>query len=206
MTGGHTMPTIYRTDQVGSLVRPAKLLDARDEYKAGKISLEDLRKVEDESILEALRMQREVGIDIYTDGEMRRDSWQTGIVEAVEGFQEEYPVMESTRPDGTVVKLEMHHKATVGKLRQVRRLTGVDAAFLQQHAPGPFKITMASPSYWTNTSYTAGVTDKIYPSKADLRRDILGIVKGEVRALVDDGAAYIQFDEGFTLFTREAWR
>jgi 5-methyltetrahydropteroyltriglutamate--homocysteine methyltransferase len=86
--------TTYRIDQIGSLVRPAKLLDARDDFQAGRINLEQLRQVEDDAILDALRMQQQIGLDVYSDGEMRRDAWQTNFSQAVEGFEDHYPVRE----------------------------------------------------------------------------------------------------------------
>ena len=190
----------FRCDQVGSLVRPPKLLDARDDYKAGKIDLAALRAVEDEAVLDALKMQRAAGMAVFTDGEMRRDSWQTVFSEAVDGFEDTYPIREMTTPDGTRLSLRMHTKAIRGKLEQKRRLAQTDADFLQQHSPGPYKITMPSPAMIARASSRKGVTDKVYPDSGELRRDIGGIVKGEMLALAGKGAAYLQLDEGFTIY------
>jgi len=79
------MAARYRTDQVGSLLWPQELLAARADYKAGRPNLDDLRRLEDRIILAALDIQREVGIDVFTNGEMRRDSWQSELGAAVEG-------------------------------------------------------------------------------------------------------------------------
>jgi 5-methyltetrahydropteroyltriglutamate--homocysteine methyltransferase len=190
----------FRCDQVGSLVRPPRLLDARDDYKAGQIDLAALRAVEDASILDALKMQGEVGMAIFTDGEMRRDSWQTVFSEAVDGFEAAYPMREMTSSDGERVTLRMHTKAICGRLEQKRRLAQTDADFLKQHSPGPYKITMPSPAMIARESYRKGLTDKAYPDTAELRHDIGEIVKGEMLALVADGAAYLQLDEGFTIY------
>jgi 5-methyltetrahydropteroyltriglutamate--homocysteine methyltransferase len=190
----------YRVDQIGSLVRPAALLDARDAFKAGTIDRTALRKVEDDCVREALKMQQDIGVDIFTDGEMRRDAWQTNFSEAVDGFEASYPIREMEREDGTRVRLQMHTKAICGKLAQKRRLAQTDAVFLKQHAPGRFKITMPSPAVVARTSHKKGVTDKAYPDTDELRRDIVDIVKGEMLALIADGAAYLQLDEGFTIY------
>ena len=69
------MPARYRAEQVGSLLRPTELLQARASYAALKIPLEELRAEEDDAIRQALEQQRRVGIDILSDGEMRRGSW-----------------------------------------------------------------------------------------------------------------------------------
>jgi 5-methyltetrahydropteroyltriglutamate--homocysteine methyltransferase len=198
------MTGVVRADQIGSLLRPDNLLDARDEYHAGRLTLEQLRAVEDACIEQALRMQREVGIDILTDGEMRRDAWQTNFSQAVDGFERDYPVREVLQPDGTTVKLEMHSKAIVGKLRAVRRLTGVDAQFMKTHAPGPFKITMPGPTTVGRGGWRAGATDKVYGSLGELYQDCADIVRDEMRALVANGASYIQLDEAFTNLARES--
>src|SRR5262245_53177449 len=136
----------FRADQIGSLVRPPKLLDARDALKAGRIDRAALRAAEDEAVLDVLKMQRDVGMPVYTDGEMRRDAWQTVFSEAVDGFDDAYPIREMTRPDGSRVAFQMHTKTIRGKLVQKRRLAQTDADFLRRHAPGPYKITMPSPA------------------------------------------------------------
>ena len=174
------MNTTIRMDQIGSLLRPDKLLDARDDFHAGRITLDQLRAVEDESILQALETQRQFGVDVYTDGEMRRDAWQTNFSQAVEGFEHEYPVREMELADGTTARLELHSKAVIGKLRQVRRLAEVDAAFMRQHAPGAFKITMPAPTMVARGGWREGVTDKVYPSRRDLYADTAAIVRDEM--------------------------
>ncbi|HEV2572619.1 MAG TPA: cobalamin-independent methionine synthase II family protein [Beijerinckiaceae bacterium] len=199
-----SMASDYRCDQVGSLLRPPYLLDARDDFKAGRIDRAALRAAEDKAVLDVLQVQKDAGMAIFTDGEMRRDSWQTVFSEAVDGFEENYPLREFKRPDGSVARLQMHTKAITGKVRQKKRLADVDAAFLRQHAPGPFKITMPSPAMTARQSYRRGDTDKAYPDADELRSDIGGIVTGEMRALAGEGCAYIQLDEGFTIYADPA--
>src|SRR5947208_9795653 len=80
------MATTYRADHVGSLLRPQDVLDAHAAHAAGKISAEQLREVEDKAILMVLELQRQIGIDVLSDGEYRRSSWAGGFPEAVEGY------------------------------------------------------------------------------------------------------------------------
>src|SRR5437868_6682093 len=108
------MAPIYRTDHVGSLIRPERLLDARDEFHAGRLSREELTKIEDDCILEVLDLQKKAGIAVFPDGELRRDSYTTDQYAAVEGFADEFPVVEQTRPDGAKVMVEMHTKPVAG--------------------------------------------------------------------------------------------
>src|SRR5215813_7596375 len=90
----------YRAEQVGSLLRPSELLQSRAAYVEGRISLEDLRFREDEAITAALQKQRDIGLDILTDGEMRRGSWLTDMAEATEGFIPQRVEMEWKGPGG----------------------------------------------------------------------------------------------------------
>ncbi len=194
---------VFRVDQIGSLLRPARLLDARDQFRSGKIDIGGLRQVEDDCVLEVLQRQKAARMVIFTDGEMRRDAWQTVFSQAVSGFEAAYPLREFKGPDGKTVQLQMHTKAITGKLKQERRLAKVDADFLRAHAPGPYKITQPSPAMIARASWRRGASDTAYPDRAGLLDDVVSIVSAEVRALADEGAAYLQFDEGFTIYGEE---
>ena len=76
----------YRADQVGSLLRPFELIQARAAFSNGQISLDQLRKIEDHAILDALQLQREAGVEVFTDGEYRRGLFLDVLTEAVDGF------------------------------------------------------------------------------------------------------------------------
>ena len=194
---------VYRTDQVGSLVRPARLLDARDEYKAGRISTEALAAAQDSAAAELIERQKQAGMEIFTDGEVRRDAWQTVFSQSVEGFEHTFPKMKMDRPDGTTVEVEMHDLAAVEKIRPTGRLAGTDAAFLRKHSPGPFKITLPSPAFIARTSYRPERSVAAYPTRQDFLKDVIEVVRDEMKALVRDGASYIQLDEGFVYYVSE---
>src|SRR5690349_21593810 len=113
----------YRSDHVGSLLRPKEVLEARAARAEGRISPEELRGIEDRAIEDALRKQREVGISVYSDGEMRRGSWLTDMAEAVEGFVAGDKVMlEWKGPGGGAEPTTAN--AVGAKLRKARHLTG----------------------------------------------------------------------------------
>jgi 5-methyltetrahydropteroyltriglutamate--homocysteine methyltransferase len=80
------MAATFRADQVGSLLRPQALKEAHTAHREGKLSEADLRKLEDAAILRVMELQREVGIDVYSDGEFRRAGWSGDFADAVEGF------------------------------------------------------------------------------------------------------------------------
>jgi 5-methyltetrahydropteroyltriglutamate--homocysteine methyltransferase len=195
-----------RSDQVGSLRRPNFLRRSRDQFRAGALTRAQLQETEDDAIRDALQRQRDAGLDIVTDGEYRRDAWQTDISDALDGFATEYPSRRQRLPDGTTVTLELHNKRIERKLRQVRRITAHEVDFLRANANAPFKITMPSPNAVVWGSYQEGSTDKVYPTRDELRQDLIPIYQAEVAALVSEGIQYIQLDEGFTRYGVPGWR
>jgi methionine synthase II (cobalamin-independent) len=125
----------FRADHSGSLLRPAALPEARAAYADGRLRAEALRQAEDSAVLEAIRLQRDVGLGIFTDGEYRRGSWLTDLAEAVEGFVPDRVLLEWHGPGGG--QEASSARVVGGPLHQQRRLTAHELAFLKAHAPGP---------------------------------------------------------------------
>jgi len=192
----------YRADHVGSLLRPPRLLQARDDFSHNRITADQLRQVEDDAVLQALDLQRDVGIDVFTEGECRRAGWSNAVRESVEGLVpvEGSPISgflgQWQGPHGELAASSMTMTGMVAgaKLQQVRRLAGTEAAFLKEHAPGPWKITMPGALSATGQLFKAGITDAYYPTRRDLAYEIVGMLQQEIAALHDDGCAYIQLD------------
>jgi 5-methyltetrahydropteroyltriglutamate--homocysteine methyltransferase len=186
------MKTEIRAEQVGSLLRPPEVLAARAAHADGRLPMAELQFLEDLAIQEAIQRQRDIGLDILSDGEMRRGSWLTDMADAVDGFVRQKVLMDWKGPGGG---LEASTANAVGaKLRKVRKLTGHELPHLQALAPGQFKVTLPAPSNFMVASYKPGITDAFYPRHADLLRDLVEIVRDEVQWLVAEGVTYIQFD------------
>jgi 5-methyltetrahydropteroyltriglutamate--homocysteine methyltransferase len=186
------MSKTYRAEHVGSLLRPAELLQARAAHAEGRLPLEQLRAAEDRAILHVLEKQSQLGLDVVTDGEMRRGSWLTDMADAVEGFVSERVPLEWKGPGGGVEGSTAN--AAGAKLRKVRKMTGHEVPFLKKNARAPFKVTLPAPSNFMQISYKTGVTEKFYPTHADLLADLVEIVRNDVQWLVSEGVQYIQFD------------
>jgi 5-methyltetrahydropteroyltriglutamate--homocysteine methyltransferase len=124
-------------------------------------------------------------MDVITDGEYRRDSWLTGIQDAVEGFVQQNRMAEWKGPGGGLKQVS--GRVVAAKLRQKGRLYAHEAAFLAAHAAGPWKITTPSATQFAGTSYMEGVTTPYYPTREDLLDELTRIVGDEIRALVGDG-------------------
>src|ERR687886_1839148 len=95
----------FRADHVGSLLRPPELLNARDDFAAGRISSEELRRIEDGAIREVVLMQEEAGLQSATDGEFRRASWHMDFIYSLEGISKVEGgdiVVKFHNPDGDI--------------------------------------------------------------------------------------------------------
>jgi 5-methyltetrahydropteroyltriglutamate--homocysteine methyltransferase len=187
----------YRADQVGSLLRPPEVLAARSERDKGIISPEQCADVENNAILKALEFQREIGLDIYTDGEYRRGGWASDFTDAVQGYVPGPPpvIMQWRGTDRPPNAPATTGGRVIGeKLRQLRRLTEDEAVFLKAHAPGPYKVTLPAASYMVARGFKPGITDQAYPHRTDLLRDVVAIIRSEVEALIADGVPYVQLD------------
>lgn len=188
-----------RADNVGSLLRPAELLQARAALREGRISREQSRAIEDRAILAALEVQKAAGLDIFTDGEYRRDIFTADLTQALDGLVPgQTTVSFQWRGIGSDLAKESKEGnlqfVVGGKLKKKGRLTPDEAPFLKQHAPGPFKVCTPAATQHAISRYKPGVTDKIYPTIHDMLQDLAAIMRDEVQALIDDGASYVQLD------------
>jgi 5-methyltetrahydropteroyltriglutamate--homocysteine methyltransferase len=198
------MPSAYRADHVGSLLRPPELLDARVQHAEGKISDERLREVEDASILEALEMQRAAGIDVVTDGEYRRAGWSSAApLGAISGLTQvtgspirrifdewRGPNAEEANTTATTVRANVAGQ----KVTKTRRFLEYDADFLREHAGKDWKITMPGPMSMAGGMFEPGVTTAVYPDHFALAQDLAAMINDEARALIKQGISYVQMD------------
>src|SRR5438874_6695194 len=158
------MPRPFRADQVGSLLRPPELLRTRERFKNGALSAEALREQEDAAVLTALDRQRDIGLQIFTDGEFRRGSWITDMADAVDGFVPQSRIVEWHDAAGEVAPEASTSNVVGARLKPRRRLTGDETSFLLKHAAGPIKMTLPAPSNFWVVSWKEGVSNAAYAS------------------------------------------
>jgi len=200
------MASPYRADHVGSLLRPPELLQARTDLNEGRITADQLQAAEDAAILKALDLQRQAGIDVFTDGEYRRLAWSASIRAAIDGLVADSgsPTLRLLGrwqgPSSDLANASMTGSSNIpglvvgDKVHLVRRIAGTDAGFLRSNAPGPWKITMPGPMSAAGQLYKPGVSDKAYATRRDLVDEIISMERAEIAALIDDGVSYIQLD------------
>jgi 5-methyltetrahydropteroyltriglutamate--homocysteine methyltransferase len=196
---GDAMATQFRADNIGSLLRPAELLEARAALREGRMDERQVRAIEDRSILKALEMQKGAGVQIFTDGEYRRDIFTADLTKAMDGLVPGKPVVKfEWRGKGKELAEESKEGnlqyIVGGKLRRKGRFTPDEAPFLKQHAPGPFKVCTPAAMQHAIMRYRPGVSDKFYPTLHEMLQDVAAIMREEVQALIDEGASYVQLD------------
>jgi 5-methyltetrahydropteroyltriglutamate--homocysteine methyltransferase len=190
-----------RSDVIGSLLRPADLLDARARRQRGEIGEAELQAVEDRAVLDAIEMQERAGVDVVTDGEYRRDAFYEQFIRAGDGLELVPPEADRVGhirwrneagepgPTGAFVRA-----ACTGKLRLRRSLSCDEFLFLRNHVRrGLPKVTLPAPSY-LERYWVRGLSEAAYPTFEAYMADVVDLMRGEVAALARLGARYIQFD------------
>lgn len=184
-------------DIVGSLLRPSELLKAQAERASGTINNTKFKEIEDRAVDEAIALQESVGLEIVTDGEMRRHSFQSQMTAAVGGFGEfdldaflwgawydEHGVQKKRRP---------RRLGATSKLQKVRYLSTDEFSYLKNKTSRIPKVTLPSPSLWANF-WSPKYSSDAYPTLDAFLADIVGILQDDVHELVRRGATYIQID------------
>jgi 5-methyltetrahydropteroyltriglutamate--homocysteine methyltransferase len=189
----------FRADHVGSLLRPPKLLQAREDFAAGRIAAEELRDVEDEAIGEVVRMQRDVGLPSATDGEFRRTTWhmdfiyQLGGVHKAEESLKVHFRNEQGEFDFTTAALKIDEK-----VRLEHTIFGEDfqalKALTDQTGATP-KQTIPSPSMVHYRGGPAAIDPSVYADIEEFWTDLSAAYAEEVRRLAELGCTYLQFDD-----------
>ena len=197
-----------RTDVIGSLLRPARLKEAYGECDQGKISAEELGRIEDEAIRTAVKLQEQIGLDVITDGEFRRLNFQDSFAASVSGFDArrvDLAFVESLVREGKPLqRWDPYHIAGQGaailqrrpvsqKLRLARNLPLEEYRFVSALTQKPAKVTLVGPDRITQR-FDYQNSKLIYWSVDDFVADVVRIERKMIRGLVDAGCRYVQID------------
>jgi len=197
-----------RTDVIGSLLRPARLKEAYGECDQGKISAEELGRIEDEAIRTAVKLQEQIGLDVITDGEFRRLNFQDSFAASVSGFDArrvDLAFVESLVREGKPLqRWDPYHIAGQGaailqrrpvsqKLRLARNLPLEEYRFVSALTQKPAKVTLVGPDRITQR-FDYQNSKLIYWSVDDFVADVVRIEREMIRGLVDAGCRYVQID------------
>jgi methionine synthase II (cobalamin-independent) len=188
-----------RADVVGSLLRPPELLEARRRFAEGEVSDAEFKRAEDRAVDWAILLQERAGLPVVTDGEMRRESFQSQMVEAVEGFGEhnmDAYLWGKWHGDEAVGGKTIDRPAKLGvvdKLRRRRFLSGEEFVYARARTNRTIKVTLPSPSLYANF-WSPELSGEAYPTLDEFLEDVAEILREEVEELTQLGATYIQLD------------
>ncbi len=183
---------MYRSDVVGSLLRPAFLKEARDRHEAGALTEAAFKQMEDRAVDEAVTLQIRSGVEVITDGEMRRYAFYGHLIDAVEGF-DKYGGWAIPFRDEKGEKLVLSRPVVVSRLRRKRPLCAEEFTYLRARTHHPAKTTLIS-AQQAAAYYDAEKSKAAYPNIENYLADLVDILRDEVAELIRLGCTYIQID------------
>lgn len=182
----------FRADQVGSLLRPPELREARERRRRGEIAPQAMRGIEDRAIGEAIARQEAIGLEAVTDGEFRRDWWHVDFLTGFEGVEAySAPLVvgfKDTEEQPPMLRV-------TGKLRRTRPIF-VDAyRFLHAATRRTAKLTIPAPALLHMRPGRAGISREAYPDLEEFWSDVARAYREEIRDLAAAGCRYLQLDD-----------
>jgi 5-methyltetrahydropteroyltriglutamate--homocysteine methyltransferase len=197
------MPVSYRADHVGSFLRPPELLAAG----ANGTEPAELQALEDRHVLRVLAKQKVLGLEIFTDGELRRRNFMSNFTEAVAGFDLGGEIARDWDASEGKPKVSDVLGIVNEKIRQVRALTARELPFLKKHSPGDIKVMLPSPTQFPAIAFKRGISDRVYKDHAALLWDIVEIVRKDIAVLATGRVSYIQIDAPrYSYYLDPKWR
>ena len=204
-----------RTDVVGSLLRPAGLKEARVRFDEGAITADALRALEDAAVREAVRLQESVGLDVVTDGEMRRLNFQDSFGGSVEGYDANRSTLKvyEKRVDGASPGRrwdirEMHDAGTAvshrrpakSRLKLAHNLPLDEYRFVAGVAQKPVKVSLIGPDR-ISQRFAYEESQAVYRDMDEFLADVVAIERQIVASLIEAGCRYVHIDApGFTAY------
>jgi 5-methyltetrahydropteroyltriglutamate--homocysteine methyltransferase len=185
----------FRADHVGSFLRPAQLLAARERFKNGEIGKAALRAVEDAAIADIVRLQQDIGLQGVTDGEFRRTYFHIDFLEQLEGVEARGGLtarFHGARGDVDFAPPVLH---VTGKVRHVQSIQVADFNFLKSATTRTPKVTIPSPTMLHFRGGREAISREAYPDLEEFFADVAAAYRAELAALGEAGCTYVQLDD-----------
>jgi 5-methyltetrahydropteroyltriglutamate--homocysteine methyltransferase len=185
---------MFRVEHVGSFLRPERLLDAVRGNKAGRVTHDRLKEIQDDCVREIVAFQESIGLPTITDGEFRRRSWSAGFIDAVEGFGLRDGTL-TFRNETSVVGVAASPYAKA-RLRRRQRIVADDYRFLKSVVrKGTPKVTIAAPDVMHYFLGPKSFDPAIYGDREAYFSDLVKIYREEIAELAAAGCSYLQLDD-----------
>jgi 5-methyltetrahydropteroyltriglutamate--homocysteine methyltransferase len=181
-----------RAEVVGSLLRPPELIDARKRHESGELPAAEFKRIEDREVDAAIRLQEEAGIEVVTDGELRRYAFFGHLADSFDGFDKQGGWAIPFR-DETGEELVVRRPVVVERLRWRHSMCGEEWTYLRARAERPGKVTILS-AQQAAAYYDPEKSAGAYATRDEYLADIVDLSRREVQELVRLGCTYIQID------------
>jgi 5-methyltetrahydropteroyltriglutamate--homocysteine methyltransferase len=183
---------MYRSDIVGSLLRPAYLKKAREDFAAARLTDAEFKRIEDRAVDESVSLHLRTGLDVLTDGEMRRYAFYGHMIDAIEGFDK---LGGWSIPFRNEAGEEFSHPRplVVSKMRRKRHMCAEEFTYLRARTDHPSKTTLLS-AQQAAAYYDAKKSSAAYATVDAFLADLVDLLRDEVAELVRLGCTYIQVD------------
>ncbi len=191
MVASAAMKPPFRADQVGSLLRPVALAEARSRWKKGQLDREALRRIEDEAIERAIARQEAAGLQGITDGEFRRDWWHLDFLSQLEGVS----IKEMSGPGFGGTEEQPPIPIVTGKVAYRKPVMVDDFVFLKTKTHHTAKQTIPSPSMLHMRPGRAGISKQAYPDLEEFWADCARAYRDAIAAFARAGCTYLQLDD-----------
>lgn len=197
---------LFPTTVVGSWPRSREVLHGLRDKKAGRIDEREFHNIADKAVIDCLRMQEEAGLDIVSDGELRRDNFISFVADKLENvkmltvaelldYVEDKASFEEILGTLDVPAFSLSNPAAVGKIDRKKPIVMDEYQFLRQHTDRAIKVALPGPYLLTRSMWVEGLSGEFYPTKESLAEDIVRVLREELEDLIKAGVHFVQFDE-----------
>ncbi|MGB2714404.1 MAG: cobalamin-independent methionine synthase II family protein [Vicinamibacterales bacterium] len=182
----------FRSDVVGSLLRPPYLLEAREKLERGELNPVEFKPIEDQAVDDAVALQESAGLEVVTDGEMRRYAFYGHLVESLDGF-DKFAGWSITFRDGTGNEAALKRPVVVDKLRWRRQMSAEEFTYLRGRTKRAVKVTLVS-AQQAAAYYDPEKSRAAYPTRDAYLADLVDYTRREIDELRRLGCQYVQID------------
>ena len=197
---------LFPVTSVGSWPRPADVREAQRRLRRGQLSRAEFDRVADRAVADFLRLEEEIGCDIVTDGELRRDNFYSFVADKLDGVKlmtlaemldvvEDKAGFERLLQTLDVPAYSISSPICYGPIARREPLAVDDFRFARAHSSRPIKVTLPGPYLLTRAMYVSEMSGPVYPTKEDLSEDVVRVLREELTELAAEGAEFVQFDE-----------
>ncbi|MCC6212216.1 MAG: 5-methyltetrahydropteroyltriglutamate--homocysteine S-methyltransferase [Burkholderiales bacterium] len=181
----------FRADQVGSLLRPRELADARRAFREGTLNPEKLEEIENRCIRGAVSRQEAIGLRAITDGEFRRDWWHLDFLTQLDGVT----AAPNPGPKFGGSEEQPPIPSVTGKIGCSRPVFVSAFEFVKNNTKQTPKLTIPSPAMLHLRGGRSSISREVYPDLAEFWADAAAAYRKAIRQLADAGCSYLQLDD-----------